>query len=73
MPEPPPVFSEIQEKGEVDKEEMYRTFNMGIGFVIIVDEEVEKDVLDILGGEASTLGVVQEEKGVHVSNLDLEL
>lgn len=73
MPEPPPVFSEIQEKGEVDKEEMYKTFNMGIGFVIIVDEEVEKNVLDILGSEAGILGVVQEEKGVHVGNLDLEL
>ncbi|MBU7014183.1 MAG: phosphoribosylformylglycinamidine cyclo-ligase [Theionarchaea archaeon] len=73
MPEPPSVFSKIQEKGEVDKEEMYRTFNMGIGFVIVVDEQVEKDVLDMLGSEASILGVVQEEKGVHISNGDLML
>ncbi|MBU6996695.1 MAG: phosphoribosylformylglycinamidine cyclo-ligase [Theionarchaea archaeon] len=73
MPEPPPLFSEIQEKGGVATEEMYKTFNMGIGFVIIVDEEVEKDVLGILKSEAVTLGIMREEKGVHVSNLDLEL
>jgi phosphoribosylformylglycinamidine cyclo-ligase len=73
MPEPPPIFSEIQEKGEVATEEMYKTFNMGIGFVIIVDEEVEKDVLGILKSEAITLGIAREEKGVHVKNPDLEL
>ncbi len=34
-----PIFQLIQEKGNVEKREMYRTFNMGIGFVIIVDAE----------------------------------
>ena len=29
----------IQEKGNVEKREMYRTFNMGIGFVLICDKE----------------------------------
>ncbi len=34
-----PIFQLIQEKGNVEKREMYRTFNMGIGFVMIVDAE----------------------------------
>ena len=34
-----PIFQLIQEKGNVEKREMYRTFNMGIGFVIVVDAE----------------------------------
>ena len=34
-----PIFSLIQEKGNVAKPEMFRTFNMGIGFVLIVDAE----------------------------------
>ncbi len=34
-----PIFALIQEKGHVEKREMYRTFNMGIGFVLICDAE----------------------------------
>lgn len=32
----PPIFSLIQERGNVPEPEMYRTFNMGIGFVLVV-------------------------------------
>ena len=32
-----PVFNIMQSIGNVDHEEMYRTFNMGIGMVVIVD------------------------------------
>lgn len=32
-----PIFQLIQEKGNVEKKEMFRTFNMGIGFVMICD------------------------------------
>ena len=33
----PPVFNVMQHIGKVDENEMYRTFNMGIGMVFIVD------------------------------------
>jgi phosphoribosylformylglycinamidine cyclo-ligase len=32
----PALFSFLQETGKVDRDEMYRVFNMGIGFVLIV-------------------------------------
>ncbi|MBS5189134.1 MAG: phosphoribosylformylglycinamidine cyclo-ligase [Veillonella sp.] len=32
-----PVFEKLQEWGNVDWHEMYRTFNMGIGMILIVD------------------------------------
>lgn len=32
-----PIFQLIQEKGNVEKREMFRTFNMGIGYVLICD------------------------------------
>ena len=32
----PPIFQMIQRLGNVDEEEMYRTFNMGIGMVLVV-------------------------------------
>lgn len=34
-----PVFSKLQEWGNVDVKEMYRTFNMGIGMIFVVDPE----------------------------------
>lgn len=33
----PPIFKFLQQKGPVTESEMYRVFNMGIGFVLIVD------------------------------------
>lgn len=34
----PAVFKKLQEWGEVRWQEMYRTFNMGIGMILVVDE-----------------------------------
>jgi len=35
----PPIFNLVARLGSVKKEEMYRTFNMGIGFIIAVSSE----------------------------------
>jgi phosphoribosylformylglycinamidine cyclo-ligase len=35
--EPPALFRELQRRGPVERDEMDRTFNMGIGMVLIVD------------------------------------
>jgi len=54
---PLPIFIFINENLKLPKEELYRTFNMGIGMVLVVDEnEVEKirSVLD----EAIVIGKV---------------
>jgi phosphoribosylformylglycinamidine cyclo-ligase len=45
---PPPVFRFIEKKGEVSKEEMYRVFNMGMGFLLIVGKRSEARVLSAL-------------------------
>ncbi|MBI3991022.1 MAG: phosphoribosylformylglycinamidine cyclo-ligase [Candidatus Omnitrophica bacterium] len=43
LPKPHPVFNIIQHAGRVSDEEMFQTFNMGIGFCIVVPgSEVEK-------------------------------
>ncbi|HOE60169.1 MAG TPA: phosphoribosylformylglycinamidine cyclo-ligase [Candidatus Latescibacteria bacterium] len=34
--QPPTVFTFLERQGKVERDEMYRVFNMGIGFVIIV-------------------------------------
>jgi phosphoribosylformylglycinamidine cyclo-ligase len=35
----PRIFGLIQDKGRVPEQEMYRTFNMGIGFCLVVDPQ----------------------------------
>lgn len=35
----PPIFGFIQKEGEIDTEEMYRDFNMGIGLILIVSKD----------------------------------
>jgi phosphoribosylformylglycinamidine cyclo-ligase len=38
LPQPQPIFRLIQERGNLPDEEMYRVFNMGIGFCLIVPD-----------------------------------
>lgn len=46
----PPLFDTLQRLGNVDEGEMFRTFNMGIGFVAIVPPSgVEKSVATVPG------------------------
>ena len=44
-----PVFDTIKELGNIDAEEMYRAFNMGIGMVFIVDQKSSDTVARALG------------------------
>jgi len=45
FPPAPPIFRLLQEHGEIEPEEMFTTFNMGVGFCVVVSEnEVEKSL-----------------------------
>jgi len=46
---PPPIFKLLAELGQVEPEEMFRTFNMGMGFIIVVKPEEAETALSILG------------------------
>lgn len=48
--ERPPLFNILQDAGNVARDEMYRTFNMGIGMVLAVAEEESEDILNRLHG-----------------------
>ena len=41
----PPIFSLIQKEGKISDDEMYRTFNMGIGMVLIVRPDKVKEII----------------------------
>jgi len=60
----PELFRFLQEKGEVDSEEMFRVFNMGIGMVLAVEPSGLAEVLSLLrstGQRSFLIGTVQKE------------
>lgn len=44
----PKIFQNIQEKGKIKDSEMYRTFNMGIGMVLVVSKNEIKGIRSFL-------------------------
>ena len=63
----PSVFDWLQEKGNIETKEMYRTFNMGMGMIIIVDKAEASKSVSILGKHAQVVGSVENGKGVNHS------
>jgi phosphoribosylformylglycinamidine cyclo-ligase len=47
LPEPPPIFPLIQRLGGIEDAEMYRVFNMGIGFCVVVSEAEMPKLLEV--------------------------
>ena len=60
----PPVFDWLQKRGEIETKEMYRTFNMGMGMIIIVDKNDTEKSLSLLGKYAQIIGSVKNGNGV---------
>jgi len=48
--EVPPIFTYLQKAGNVADEEMWRTFNNGIGLIAIVPEDAAQDVVERVAG-----------------------
>jgi len=64
LPAPPPVFAVLQRLGGIEDAEMYRVFNMGIGFCVIVPPEHEARAIAILGAHGKAcqrIGTVVED------------
>jgi phosphoribosylformylglycinamidine cyclo-ligase len=59
--EPQPIFRFLQEQGGVEDSEMYRTFNMGMGFVIVVPKSDAKDACRIMGPGTKVIGSIVKE------------
>jgi len=67
----PPLFQLLQKWGEVDRAEMMRVFNMGIGYVFVVRDKDAKACCEVLrrsGEDAVIIGeVVKGERRVEIS------
>lgn len=64
------IFRFIQELGNVDEDEMYRTFNMGMGFAIILPEEQAKKLEKEIDGKI--VGYIEEGEGVYVKDMRVD-
>ncbi|MBE0501492.1 MAG: phosphoribosylformylglycinamidine cyclo-ligase [Desulfuromonadales bacterium] len=53
-----PLFELLRQGGNIDEHEMYRTFNNGIGMVLIVKHEDAEDILSRLHGLGETASVI---------------
>ncbi len=63
--EPHKIFLEIQERGNISDVEMYRTFNMGTGFLIVGSKKSGEEILEEVRG-SRVVGEVVEERSVTV-------
>jgi len=66
------VFDILQELGSIETKEMYQTFNMGMGFAIVLREDDAKEAVKALGKNAKVVGTVVEGEGVGSTKLGIE-
>lgn len=76
--QPQKIFQMLQELGNIDIEEMHQTFNMGMGFSMIVDEKYEAEILQLLKSksnkriaDAKVIGRVEAGKGIIIPKLGI--
>ncbi|WAM30524.1 phosphoribosylformylglycinamidine cyclo-ligase [Caldicellulosiruptor naganoensis] len=61
-----PIFKLIQEYGKIDENEMFSTFNMGIGMVLIVSKDNVETAMEILNEEginSYVIGTIEKGEG----------
>lgn len=66
-----PIFSFIQDAGNVTDTEMHRTYNMGTGFVAAIPPEDVEAFTETTGGDV--VGRVAEGSGVSIRGLSFDL
>ncbi|HEX2052015.1 MAG TPA: phosphoribosylformylglycinamidine cyclo-ligase [Actinomycetota bacterium] len=70
LPPAPPVFELVRRTGGIDDAEMYRVFNMGVGFVVVVpapDADAVVARLAATGYRARRIGTVTDDRRGEVA------
>jgi phosphoribosylformylglycinamidine cyclo-ligase len=55
-----PVFDWLQQVGRIEPAEMYRTFNCGIGMVVVVAQEQASQAVALLAGHGESAQIIGE-------------
>ena len=67
--EVPEIFRYIEKCGNVEAKEMFSTFNMGVGMIMVVDQKDAEGVMALLqasGEKPSVIGKITAEEGVKI-------
>jgi len=75
MPRSQPIFQLIQKMSRVNKKEMYRTFNMGIGFCVCAPKKDAENIIDLFEKnkmKSQIVGTVIKNPGVYLGSLRLD-
>ena len=68
--QPPPLFAFLQRAGDVPVADMYRTFNMGIGMILVVPRDAARAALAALAGDrARVVGAIVPRAGGEPSRI----
>lgn len=54
----PPIFQLIQQAGQISDEEMARTFNLGLGMLLVIPSAQVDEALRLLAGQAWAVGEI---------------
>lgn len=73
----PPIFTFLETNGRVSREEMFRTFNMGIGMMALVSDDIVEDVMqqfEAFGEHPYVIGEIaasdeKDSKGVSIKGI----
>lgn len=73
LPAPMGIFKQIQVDGKIDSKEMYRTFNMGIGFCVIAPRASVDDTISIFAKykmRCREIGRIEKGRGEVMATID---
>jgi phosphoribosylformylglycinamidine cyclo-ligase len=71
--QPQQIFKLIQQAGEIEEKEMYRTFNMGIGMCLVINKDDKAQILkelELMGEKACLIGKIKA--GAEATSLEIK-
>ena len=73
--EPQNVFKKLKELGNLSYSQMYETFNMGTGFMVVIDQDSKTDFVSTLKTrvQIKEIGHVENGTGIEIPKLDTSL
>ncbi|WP_195940662.1 phosphoribosylformylglycinamidine cyclo-ligase [Romboutsia sp. 1001713B170131_170501_G6] len=62
--EKPPIFKMIEEFNSIEERELHKSFNMGIGLVLVVDRERAEEVVNYINTREQEINIDEKYKGL---------
>lgn len=73
--QPQNVFKQLQEMGNLSWTQMYETFNMGTGFMVVINEESKSDFITTLRTrmQVKEIGHVENGSGIYIPKYEVKM